>query len=197
MVTFEQIRKQFDESLGYIQADLRKVRCAEPVNYTAALLISCGCEIIAKRRLGEAGKANEVFAQLLPPTAEFHLISATLYDGLRNGLVHSFDTQRIVFKNGHVSITIAWKEGAHLSVTKDLQAAPSIVLNMQTLADRLSARIEQYRDELQSTPAARDKFFTSWQSDEQATVHTSDIANAWSSLTGENFEPVPAPKTRK
>ena len=46
-LSFADIEKEFDESLGYIKNDISALcRQNEKVNYTVALLVACGCEVL-------------------------------------------------------------------------------------------------------------------------------------------------------
>lgn len=178
MIEFAKIEKQFEETLGFLQRDLSRIRVLEPgVNYAAAALIACACEVIAKRR-GAAGA--DVFKNLLPPGRPYELISKTLYEALRNGLVHGYDTKEIVFDGTSIGLMIAWKETRHLSVVPH-GGKQCLVLNVQALSDRLSSEIDKFREELKQSPEARDKFFTTCRRDERKEVHDVE-AIEWRSM---------------
>ncbi|MGA2325080.1 MAG: hypothetical protein ABSH05_02220 [Bryobacteraceae bacterium] len=178
MIGFAAIEKQFDETLGFLQRDLSRIRVLEPgVNYAAAALIACACDVIAKRRgVAEA----DVFKNLLPPGRPYEVIGKTLYEALRNGLVHGYDTKEIVFDGTSIGLIVAWKETPHLSVVPHC-GKQCLVLNVQALSDRLSAEIDKFRQELKQCPGARDKFFTSCQPDQREEVYGTE-ASEWRSL---------------
>jgi hypothetical protein len=63
-LSFADIRKEFDESLGYLKNDISALcRQHETVNYTVALLIACACELMGK---ASGRQSHEIFAVLLP-----------------------------------------------------------------------------------------------------------------------------------
>ena len=96
MTEFSVVQREFKESLGYLKQDLKwLLEKKSNLNYTIALLIGCGCEMLAacagdRKRLGE-----RVFAELLPPTDELQVLADRLYSALRDGLAHGFDTKHL------------------------------------------------------------------------------------------------------
>src|SRR5688500_13696948 len=92
-LSFEDIKTEFDESLGYIKNDISALcRQNERVNYTVALLVACGCEVLAEGWGGR--RPHDVFAELLPDT-DWKALAKPLYEALRNGLTHKFDTKHL------------------------------------------------------------------------------------------------------
>ena len=89
------IKREFAETLGYIRGDITwLIEHDSVLNYTIALLIGCGCEMLAacsgdKNRLGE-----KVFAELMPVN-EWQVLAKLIYGALRDGLVHGFDTKHL------------------------------------------------------------------------------------------------------
>jgi hypothetical protein len=81
----EYIKQEFRESLGYIRQDIKwLIKHDAGLNYTIALLIGCGCEMLVacggdKNRLGE-----KVFADLLP-SGEWQVLADRIYGALRDG----------------------------------------------------------------------------------------------------------------
>ena len=88
-------------------------------------------------------------------------IAKTLYDVLRNGLAHRYDTRDIRIDGGIVRLGIAWKEEAHLSV-KEIDAVPHVVLNVTHLSRDLFSSFDEYKSELVHSDEARDSFFTTF-----------------------------------
>ena len=121
-----------------------------------------------------------MFKNLLPPGSPYEVISKTLYEALRNGLVHGYDTKEIVFDGTSIGLMIAWKDTPHLSVVTH-GGKQCLVLNVQVLSDRLSYEIEKFREQLKQSPEARDKFFTACRRDERKEVHGAE-ASEWRSM---------------
>jgi len=47
-LTYADIKQEFDVSLGYVRQDIRwLLQSGSSLNYTVALLIGCGCEMLA------------------------------------------------------------------------------------------------------------------------------------------------------
>ena len=154
------IEKKFDRVFGFIRRDLERILTLNPGgNYAVALLTACACETLAKYRDG-SGEGADVFAGLLP-LGPYQKIAKTLYNALRNGLVHRYDAKDIQLDGRIVEIAIAWKEHQHLSV-KEIDGVPNLVLNVNDLCHDLFSAFDQYRDSLEKDGAARDKFFTTY-----------------------------------
>ena len=88
-LSFADIEKEFDESLGYIKNDISALcRQNETVNYTVGLLVSCGCEVLAGGRIGKKPQPDDsqvVLAELLPDD-DWKALVKPLWEALRNGL---------------------------------------------------------------------------------------------------------------
>ena len=68
MTDFAVVKVKFDETLGYIRQDLRwLLEKRSSLNYTIALLIGCGCEMLAACGGDKQRRGERVFAELLPP----------------------------------------------------------------------------------------------------------------------------------
>jgi hypothetical protein len=136
-------------------------------------------------RRGGSDRDFEVFAELLPDTpADWRTVAEPLYDAVRHGLAHGFDTKEIRFNGGILTVTISWRQREHLSIDQT-HGKPSVVLNVQNLVAALSETIDAFREQLTRDPAARDRFQKSCRKKKQvASKNPREIA-AWSRLTGQ------------
>ncbi len=157
-VTFAEIEHKFDRIFGFIRSDLERMLTLDPgINFGAATLVACACEVLARYRHA-SGEGADAFSLLLP-SGPFQKIAKTLYDVLRNGLAHHYDTRDIRIDGRIVRLGIAWKEEPHLSV-KEINGIPYVVFNIAQLCHDLFSSFDEYRAELTGNPEARDRFFT-------------------------------------
>lgn len=156
-VAFADIKDKFDRVFGFIRRDLERILTLDPGgNFAVATLLACACEALARYRNG-SGDGADIFARLLPP-GPFKTISNTLYDVLRNGFVHHYNTADIRVERSIIRLAIAWKEQEHLSI-KVIDGVPNLVLNMTRICNDLFSAFEEYRTELERSGEARDLFF--------------------------------------
>lgn len=176
-LAFADIEGQFNRIFGFIRSDLERMLTLSPgVNSAGATLVACACEILARYRYG-SGEGADAFSCLLP-SGPFQKIAKTLYDVLRNGLAHHYDTRDIKIEGRIVRLGIAWKEEAHLSV-KEIDGVPHLVLNVAQLCHDLFSSFEQYRTELIESGDARDRFFTTFRQLGPKDVTVPDEISAW------------------
>ncbi len=145
-VSFGEIEKNFNETFGFIEADLKRILDLEVGgNYAVALLVACACDTLAEYRYGK-GQGTEVFKELLPlpEDSPYRKAAEPIYRALRNGLVHRYDGYNIRFNEQTLCIAIAWKEGKHLSV-RIIDGVPNLILNVRQLCDALFQEFENYR----------------------------------------------------
>ena len=141
------------------------------------------CEIIAKYRDGRVGA--DAFKRLLPCDERCQKMGKKLYEALRNGLVHGYDTQDILVGSRRIGLAIAWRDTPHLSVMRS-GAKPCLVLNIQDLFDRLSTEIDAFRRELESQAGPRDRFFKTFGQNKDVRVEQDGEVQAWLSLINES-----------
>jgi hypothetical protein len=180
-VNFEKIEQQFHEIFGFIQQDLCRIVQVEPgVNYAAAALITCACEVMAFYKYGKQHFGESVF-EILLPKGDHRGRAKTLYNALRNGLIHGYYPKDIQFNGSQVELEIAWRETPHLSV-KQVAGKLRLTLNVRNLCERLSDEINQYCIELQSDPDARDRFWNQYQKGKELTVNSPKEVDVWKKL---------------
>ena len=111
-VSFAAIEDKFDRVFGFICRDLERILALEEGgNFAVALLAACACETLAKYRYG-SGEGSDAFRNLLPQ-GPYRTVANTLYDVLRNGLVHRYDAADLRFNGQTLRLAIAWKESRH------------------------------------------------------------------------------------
>jgi len=110
------IKKEFDESLGYLHNDIAWL-CEHNsgLNYTVALLIGCACEALAD---GGAYPSKDLALADLLPDNDWRQLAKRLFDALRNGLAHSFDTKHLHVDGQVIQIYITWSMPGVIAINK-------------------------------------------------------------------------------
>ena len=152
------IMREFRETLGYLRGDLRYLLDRQAgLNYTIALLIGCGCEMLAaaegdtKNRLGET-----VFAELLP-AGDVQALATRLYSALRDGLAHGFDTKHIEVEGveHQIHLTSVGQQDIRLQST---DRGVGLYIGVQRLAEALCAKITDFETKLRTDEGVRQRF---------------------------------------
>ena len=159
---------QFDELRRFVLEDLDRI-VDQPVggNFAVAALVGCSYDLLGKL---QARRPHKVFAESLPEP--WPAVAKSLYDALRNGLVHTYSPKVIEVGDG-VRLAISWKAHTHLSWEKD-----HLVLRVPDLVDGLRDRWTAYNQLLRSSSAARAQFATAFQA-QKVRVGRVELA-AWS-----------------
>ncbi len=179
MTDFAVVMREFDETLGYVRQDLRwLLEKRSSLNYTIALLIGCGCEMLAacagdKKRLGE-----RVFAELLPATKELQVLAKPLYSALRDGLAHGFDTKHLRVDGIEHQIYLASKRPQGLGLIKNKRGI-GLQIGIRALAEGLCAKITEFEACLKHDEDACKRFMDARQ--RVADLNATE-ADAWRAL---------------
>lgn len=159
-VSFEDIEAKFNCVFGFIQHDLEQFMAQEVGgNFAVAAVAACACETLARYRYG-TGEGADAFRRLLPE-GPFQVIAKSLFDLLRNGLVHRYDAADIRVEGRTIRLALSWRAEPHLSV-KQIENVPNLVLNVTALCNDMFGAFADYREELKTSAAARDRFFATY-----------------------------------
>jgi hypothetical protein len=160
------VKQEFAETLGYLRQDLRwLLEKRSGLNYTIALLIGCGCEMMAacasdKKRLGE-----KVFAELLPATKELQVLADRLYSAVRDGLAHGFDTKhlRVLRVDGtEHQIYLASQGTQGITIVKNDRGI-GLQIGIGALAEGLCEKITEFEGLLMQDENVRQRFMNALQ----------------------------------
>jgi hypothetical protein len=173
-IAFGQIAVEFDESLGYIKNDIEALcHQNERVNYTVALLVGVGCEFLAE---GDGNKRPyEVFAELLP-SEDWRTLAKPLFEAVRNGLAHKFDTKHLYVDGERIQIYFSWDSKEIVVVD-----AGRLFIGTRPLGLLFCTKIEEFRRKLQTDAMARRRF-KQIHSSEDFTNCSAPQAAAWKRL---------------
>ena len=176
--TFVEIQNEFGNSLGYVRQDIRwLVEQNSRLQYTVALLVSCGCEMLASCRGDKFRKGESVFGELLP-AGDWQALAKKIYSALRNGLAHGFDTRHILVDGQEHQMYFEW-ECPDTIATRKSALGLRVVIGTRALAQALCAKIDEYEILLKTNEVARKRFMEARQCPAKLTVAESE---AWRSL---------------
>src|SRR5258707_8164326 len=146
-LSFADIGKQFNESLGYIRNDITAIRHGQAtVNYTVALLIGCGCEMLAAGRDDDRKHPEKILAELLP-SGDWRVLAGRLPTALRDGLAHGFDTKHLSVDGETIQIYISWGNQDAVRI-QPVPGGKGLFIGVQPLAEALCAKIDQFEETL-------------------------------------------------
>jgi hypothetical protein len=171
------VKQEFAESLGYIRQDICWLLNHDSgLNYTIALLICCGCEMLAalkdKNRRGE-----KVFAEILP-SGGWQVLAGRIYEALRNGLAHGFDTKHLLVDGTQYQIYLGVKGPQDIRIIQTNRGA-GLYIGIRSLAEALCAKITDFEALLEHDDDARRRLMAARQTTTALNVIE---AEAWRAL---------------
>jgi hypothetical protein len=161
-VSFADIKTEFEDSLGYIHNDIEWL-CQKnsSLNYTIALLIACACEALADG--GAYPNKQMAFGDLLPDD-DWRKLARPLFDALRNGLVHSFDTKHLKVGSKSVQIYMNFHTSEVIAI-KQTPLGEGLLIGTRPLAMKMCQRIKEFESKLRNDPDACRRFRDAMQRD--------------------------------
>jgi len=174
------IKKEFDDSVGYIRQDLRWLQSHDTgLNYTVLLLVGCGCEMLAAIGGDEKRRGEKIFAELLP-SGDWQILAKRLYTALRDGLAHGFDTKHLNVDGLTVQLFISWRQRSAIEL-RSMDAGYGVYIGAQPMVDALCGMIDKLETLLQQGEAARHRFKTAAEYQRTAPLNQNE-ADAWRRL---------------
>jgi hypothetical protein len=96
-------------------------------HYAVALLVAIGSEALSRLQ----GKSQDiVFVGLLTKHGLEPELASEVFDALRNGIAHTYNTKFIKKGSFTVELIVSWREKPHLSSRRD---PPGLFLNVRTM----------------------------------------------------------------
>jgi len=169
-VPFATIKPEVDRLRNFIIGDLDCLISQEAGgNYLAAALITCACDTLSHLKYGKRNKGELFFAEIIP--AGWSALAPVLYQAIRDGIVHVYDTKVIRINSHDIEVTISWrmKPHFHLSVNKK-----HIFVNVQNLASDLKDAIKRFETDLKAKPHLREVFERSMRRSRQISVENNE-----------------------
>lgn len=152
--TYADIEREFDESLGYIHNDIQAL-CASrnTLNYTVALLVGVACEAL-EDACAYPSKLK-VLAELLPDT-DWQQLAKPLFEAIRHGLAHHFDTKHIHVDGEVVQIYLSWSMKETIRI-KQVNGHDALYLGTCQLGAGVCRKIQDFKTRLQHDSVARQR----------------------------------------
>jgi hypothetical protein len=173
------VKQEFAETLGYIRQDLQwLLEKKSSLNYTIALLIGCGCEMLAACAGDKKRRGEKVFAELLPATKELQVLADRLYSALRDGLAHGFDTKHIRVAGTEHQVYLASLGPQEIAIQKNSRGI-GLRIGIGALAEGLCAKITDLEKQLVQDEDLRQRFMDARQ--RTADLNADEVA-AWRAL---------------
>jgi hypothetical protein len=150
-----ELPRAFTQLRGMVRNDLKQIRKLDKKSpiYAVGLLVAIATEALSQLE----GRADDaIFAEDLlgrrygvPP-----LIGRVLFDAIRNGLAHVYDTKTIVLGSEEVIVVLSWQQREHLAVATeewlhDGKPRVGICLNVDTLWGDLDAHYTEFAERLE------------------------------------------------
>jgi hypothetical protein len=175
-IPFERIEQCFVELRDFVLNDLDRIASQDiGGNFAACAVVVCAYDAIAALR-DDAKNAGEVpFCETLPP--EWQPVAPSLYDALRNGIVHTYATQKIHVGGRDIGLSVAWRGERHLTFDGDW-----LIIVVPDLAAGLHRAFARFEEKLRADAAQRDLFFTRYRRDSVHNVRAPDEQEAWRRL---------------
>jgi hypothetical protein len=170
------IKQEFDETLGYIRGDLKWLLDNSGLNYTIALLIGCGCEMLSACGGDRSRSGERIFMELLP--VEWIPLAERVYGALRDGLAHGFDTKHLLIDREEHQIYLNAQGRQGIQIVKSDRGV-GLSIGLRILAEGLCTKIDEFERLLQHDEDARERFLRARQ---PAAVLNAKEAHAWRTL---------------
>jgi hypothetical protein len=176
-VQYETIRAEFERLRDCVTTDLDLI-IKQPTggNYLAASLITCTCDAIAYLWYGQPNKGDLVFAHLLPDL--WAPVARNLYDAIRDGVVHTYETKSIILGARRLNLVISWGAKPHLNFSPSNN---DLYVNIQRLARSLKDELGRFEADLKANADVRDTFYKSMRRDREL-YPTQTEAKRWEEL---------------
>lgn len=171
-VPYETIRGEVDRLRNFIIGDLDYlINQDRGGNYLAAALITCACDALSYLKHGDRYKGERFFAEIIPP--ERKDLAPVLYEAIRDGIVHSYDTKLIGVGPRNVIVNISWGAMPHFHLSEDRK---KIHINIKNLAADFKNAFERFEAELKSDSHLRETFERSMRKSREISVADSERA---------------------
>ena len=155
MAAYAEIKHEFDVTLGYIRDDINALcNGTQTLNYTVGLLIGVACE--ALEDAGAYPNKRTVLADLLPDD-DWRQLKDVLFDALRNGLAHNFDTKHIHINGRLVQIYMVWGLPKPTAIGMR-NGEEALEIGTCVLGRGICRMIDEFRAKLQNDTSACETF---------------------------------------
>lgn len=110
-------------------------------------------------------KGSVFFAEIIP--SEWKNLASALYEAIRDGIVHSYNTKVICVGSRKVIVNISWGAMPHLHLSQDRK---TIHINIKNLAADFKDALKHFETDLRNKPALREIFEKSMRNSREISV---------------------------
>ena len=158
-LTFEQIHTDIKKIRNYIFNDLKLIVTQEQRgNYATVAIMMSTCDLLARLRYGKKGAGATFVTNYMGKNeidSTYSKIGKTLYEALRHGVVHSYETKKVQIGRTVVDFGISWRKEPHFSVDRQKWI---IHINVPVMLDHLKRAFDLYVEDLKRAGELRDRF---------------------------------------
>lgn len=173
-VPFETIKPEIDRLRDYIIGDLDYlVRQDTGGNYLAAALITCACDTLSYLKYGDKNRGERFFAEVIP--VESKELARVLYEAVRDGVVHFYDTKTISIGSRKLIVNISWRAMPHFHLSQDRS---TLHINIRDLATQFKDALDRFEAELKQRSDLRETFASSMSKSREVSVRE-NAQKAW------------------
>jgi hypothetical protein len=155
VVEWDAIDESFSRLRDFVLNDLDQIAAQEQGgNFAVVALVLAACDALGFGLYGR-GNGYRVFGLCLPP--DWRPVARTLYDALRNGLIHRYEARVIATPGDDTAFQIAWTGSRHLTFTDNSRSVLCVVA--RDLVAGLHDAFAEVEEQLRTDPAAREAFY--------------------------------------
>ena len=149
-----ELPRAFTQLRSMVRNDLKQIRKIEKKapNYAVALLVTIATEALSQLegRADEAVFAEDLLGRLHGVPLQ---VGRVLFDAIRNGLAHVYDTKIIVVGADEIIVVLSWQKREHMSVAVEDwlnygRPRVGVCLNVGTLWTDLDAHFTVFAERL-------------------------------------------------
>ncbi len=158
-IPFSAVEGDLQQLRKFVLNDLEKiVRQPKGGNYAAVAVITCACEAFGRLRYGKRDGGRDFFVDKLLPS-KWRGVGGSMYDALRNGIVHGYETKVLKLPGRDLEIRVSWRDKPHLTFNESRSV---LYVNIAKLAEDLKRAIAEFEQDLRRDKELRDRFREWW-----------------------------------
>lgn len=171
----------FQELRDFVLSDLASIAdLPAGGNYSAALIAMTACDALGRAKYSQDGGARFFGEYIAPET--WRPLAKDVYDALRNGLAHQYQTKGVIAVGGdRVEVVVSKKEMSHFSYDPKAKA---LYVNLKEIAERLGDAFKRFESDLDSDNGLRERAAKVWGKSQVVHVPEARLPE-WRSILGD------------
>jgi hypothetical protein len=142
-ITFEALRSSLENNMRHIYR-VDQVNESQAGHYPVAIMVLVGSEALSKL---QGRKDHDVFVEMMAAHDVEAPLARKLFDALRHGIAHWWDTKLLDVGKEKVELFVSWKNQRHLTISQGC-----LYLNAWTMWEDLQRALANYAADLESNP---------------------------------------------